>query len=238
MMTFRLSLIFGLLILFCSCDALLQIADSASSIPVGAPTKDEISRGIREALIVGTQNTVEKTSQLNGFYNNPLIRIPFPPEAQKAEQTVRSLGLDKQVDQFVKTLNRGAEEASKKATPIFISAIKQMTLRDVYDIWQGENNAATRYLRNTTERRLKREFRPVIKEALDKVELTRYWNPVVSTYNKIPLVDKVNPNLDEYVLTETLDGLFLVIAQEEAKIREDPVARVSEILRKVFGYNR
>ncbi|HCQ17292.1 MAG TPA: DUF4197 domain-containing protein, partial [Cryomorphaceae bacterium] len=169
-------------------------------------------------------------------YGNSLIRIPFPPEAAKVEQTVRDLGLDKQVDQFVETLNHGAEEAAEKATPIFVDAIRQMTLQDVYDIWQGEKDAATRYLQQNTQARLISEFRPVIKQALDEVEITRYWNPIITTYNKLPLTNKLNPNLDEYVLDRTLSGLFTVLAQEEEKIREDPAARVTALLKKVFGY--
>lgn len=218
-----------------SCDQLTPLLETASSsLP---PTESEISQGIREALIVGAKNTVAQTSKNNGFLNNSLIKIPFPPEAAKVEQTARDLGLDKQVDQFIETMNHGAEKASAKATDIFVSAITQMTLQDVYDIWKGDNDAATQFLKRTTEGKLKTEFRPIIKQSLDQVDVTKYWSPLVDNYNKIPFVTKVNPNLDEYVLDETMDGLFLVIAQEEAKIRENPQARVSEILQRVFGYN-
>lgn len=218
-----------------SCDQLTPLLETASSnLP---PTESEISQGIREALIVGAKNTVAQTSKNNGFLNNSLIKIPFPPEAAKVEQTARDLGLDKQVDQFIETMNHGAEKASAKATDIFVSAITQMTLQDVYDIWKGDNDAATQFLKRTTEGKLKTEFRPIIKQSLDQVDVTKYWNPLVDNYNKIPFVTKVNPNLDEYVLDKTMDGLFLVIAQEEAKIRENPQARVSEILQRVFGYN-
>lgn len=229
----------ALLISMVSCDQLQQIANEAAKQAgqSGPPTQSEIASGIKEALIVGAQNSVLDASKTNGFYSNSLIKIPFPPEAAKVEKTVRDLGLGSQVDKFVETLNHGAEQASKKAAPIFVSAIKQMTLRDVYDIWKGDNDAATQFLRRTTETKLKSEFRPVITTALDKVELTKYWNPVVNTYNQIPLVTKVNPDLDEYVLQESLDGLFLLIAQEEAKIRQDPAARVTDILQRVFGYN-
>ncbi len=228
-----LAISFGL----AACDQLQQIAEQAGQEGItGPPTQAQISEGIREALIVGASNSVWQTSKNNGFYGNALIRIPFPPEAQKVEEIARSLGLDKQVDQFVETMNHGAEQAAAKAKPIFVSAIKQMTLRDVYDIWRGEKDAATQYLIKTTRPKLEAEFRPVIQSALDQVEVTRYWNPIISNYNQIPLVSPVNPDLDEYVLTEAMDGLFTVIALEEAKIREDPVARVSSILRRVFGY--
>lgn len=228
----------GTLLLFFtlfSCDQLTPLLETAgSTIP---PTESEISAGIREALKVGAQNAVAQTSKNNGFLNNSLIKIPFPPEAKKVEQTARDLGLDKQVDQFIETMNHGAEKASAKATDIFVSAITKMTLQDVYDIWKGDNDAATQFLKRTTQGQLKSEFRPIIKQSLDKVKVTQYWNPLVDNYNKIPFVTKVNPNLDEYVLEETLDGLFLVIAQEEAEIRENPQARVTEILERVFGYN-
>ncbi len=218
-----------------SCDQLNTLAQNAgTALP---PSESEISNGIREALIVGAKNAINETSKKNGFLNNSLIKIPFPAEAQKVEKAARDLGLDAQVDQFIETMNHGAEQASAKATDIFISSIKQMTLQDVYDIWRGDNDAATQYLIRTTSDRLRSEFRPIIKQSLDKVQVTKYWSPLVDNYNKIPFVTKVNPDLDEYVLEETLEGLFVVIAQEEAAIRENPQARVSEILQRVFGYN-
>ncbi|WP_417603649.1 DUF4197 domain-containing protein [Owenweeksia hongkongensis] len=230
-------LVLSTLLAFCllSCDQLNTLVENAgSTLP---PTESEISSGIREALIVGAKNAINETSKKNGFLNNSLIKIPFPAEAQKVEKAARDLGLDAQVDQFIETMNHGAEQASAKATDIFISSIKQMTLQDVYDIWRGDNDAATQYLIRTTSDRLRSEFRPVIKQSLDKVQVTKYWSPLVDNYNKIPFVTKVNPDLNEYVLDETLEGLFVVIAQEEAAIRENPQARVSEILQRVFGYN-
>lgn len=220
---------------FLSCDQLNVLAESATgALP---PSESEISQGIREALIVGAKNAISETSKKNGFLNNSLIKIPFPAEAQKVEKTARDLGLDAQVDQFIETMNHGAEQASAKATDIFVSSIKQMSLQDVYDIWRGDNDAATQFLKRTTEGKLRTEFRPIIKQSLDKVQVTKYWSPLADNYNKIPFVTKVNPDLDEYVLDETLEGLFVVIAQEEASIRENPQARVSAILQKVFGYN-
>lgn len=223
-------------LVFSSCDQLAGVIGEVPTNTGTPPTKSEIASGIREALIVGARNSIEKTSKTNGFYGNNLIKIPFPPEAQQVEKTARDLGLDKQVDNFVETLNRGAEQASAKAQPIFVNAIKKMTLQDVYDIWRGSDDAATQYLRKTTLNELKQEFRPVIKSTLNQVELTKHWNPLVTAYNRLPMGEKVNPDLDEYVLEESLDGLFLMIAKEEEKIRENPRARTSEILEKVFGY--
>jgi hypothetical protein len=201
-----------------------------------APSESEISSGIREALTVGITKAVTNSSQANGFYSNPLIKIAFPPEAERAAQVLRDLGMGKTVDDFVETLNHGAEEATKKATPIFVNAIMDMNLKDVYGIWRGENDAATLYLKEKTNDQLKTAFHPVIKEALDKVEIAKYWKPIANTYNRIPFVSPVNPDLTDYVMQGTLDGLFYLLAQEETKIRENPKARVSGLLRHVFGW--
>lgn len=219
-----------------SCDQLLPLLESAGSSITTPPTKSEVTSGIKEALTVGIKKTVLQTSTTNGFLGNSLIKIPFPDEAAKVESTVRKLGLGSKVDEFVETLNHGAEEASKKASPIFVNAITSMGISDVYNIWRGDNNAATQYLKNNTQSQLQVAFRPVIKTALEKVDVTKYWNPIINTYNKIPLVQKMNPNLDEYVLGKTLDGLFTMLALEEGKIRQDPAARASDLLKKVFGY--
>ncbi|QNR23509.1 DUF4197 domain-containing protein [Croceimicrobium hydrocarbonivorans] len=227
-------LILALLFSASSCDALLQIAQESSSQM--EPSESEINRGIKEALEVGIRNAVSRSSKENGFYNNPLIKIPFPPEAERAAKTLGDLGMGNLVDQFVETLNHGAEQASAKASPIFVDAIRSMTLQDVYGIWRGDANAATVYLRSKTEAQLKLAFKPVIDQAIQKVELTKYWQPIASTYNKIPFVTPVNPDLSDYVMQETLNGLFVLLAEEEAKIRQDPAARVSAILQRVFGW--
>lgn len=219
-------------LLFLSCDQLQQIGESAMS----APTKAEINAALKQALEIGTKNAVMQTGVVNGFYNNAKIRIPFPPEADEVEDKIRDIGLDAQADKFIETLNRGAEEAASRATPIFIDAITKMTFQDVYDIWRGDDDAATEYLRRATQAELRREFRPVIQNALQKVDITKYWNPIITTYNRIPFVEQLNPDLDAYVLDRTLDGLFTVLAQEEEKIRENPSARVTDLLKKVFGY--
>jgi hypothetical protein len=231
------TLSFLLIVFFASgCD---ELAGLVSTTPAsGPPTSSEIAAGLKEALIIGAQNSVMQTSAENGFYGNPLIKIPFPPEAAKVAEKARDFGFDKQVDQFVETMNHGAEQAAAKATPIFVDAIKGMTFQDVYGIWHGEDDAATQYLRENTMSQLKTEFRPVIKDALNQVEVTKYWNPLINTYNQIPFVTKLNPDLDEYVLEETLNGLFTTLAKEEAQIREDPAARVTDLLRRVFGYQQ
>ena len=230
----RSLLIMLLLFLSSACD---ELSGLISTTPSGPPTSSEIAAGLKEALIIGAQNSVLQTSVEDGFFGNPLIKIPFPPEAAKVAEKAREFGFDKQVDQFVETMNHGAEQAAARATPIFTDAIKGMTFQDVYEIWKGEDDAATEYLRENTLTELKTEFRPVIKDALEQVEVTKYWNPLINTYNQIPFVTKLNPDLDEYVLQETLNGLFTTLAQEEKKIREDPTARVTDLLVRVFGYS-
>ncbi|MCL4857215.1 MAG: DUF4197 family protein, partial [Flavobacteriales bacterium] len=199
-----------------------------------ALTNDEVIRGLREALTVGTNNSSSLTSKLDGFYKNPEIFIPFPAEAIKVKEKVEQLGMKKQVDEFVMTLNRAAETATAEATPIFINAIKEMTIADGFAILKGNENAATQYLRDKTTDQLKIKFNPIVKNAIQKVEVTKYWNPVINTYNKVPFVEPMNPDLEDYVTTKAMDGLFLMIAKEESKIRKDPMARVTDLLKKVF----
>lgn len=217
-----------------SCEALYQIAEQGQQSM--EPSSSEINQGLREALKVGISNAIQRSSKTNGFYNNPNIKIPFPPEAEKAAQALRDLGFDKMVDDFIETLNHGAEQASAKAAPIFVEAISNMSFSDVYAIWRGEEDAATQYLKAQTTPQLKAAFKPVIDEALKKVEISKYWQPIASNYNRIPFVTPVNPDLSDYVMQGTLDGLFVLLAEEEAKIRQDPAARVSAILKRVFGW--
>jgi hypothetical protein len=143
-----------------------------------------------------------------------------------------------QVDKFVLTLNRGAEDAAKEAKPIFIAAIKSMTIQDAWAILKGEENAATEYLKRTTSASLKEKFKPVIQSSLNKVNATKYYGEIITRYNQIPLVEKVNPNLDDYATDKAIEGLFVMIAKEEKNIRMDPVARTTELLKRVFGYKK
>jgi hypothetical protein len=149
---------------------------------------------------------------------------------------LRQLGLDNEVDKFVLALNRGAENASKQAVPIFINAIKQMTIQDAWAILRGEQDAATQYLQRVTSNELRAKFQPVIKTAIDNTNATKIYGDLVNTYNRIPLVEKVNPNLDEYATEKALEGLFILVRQEEANIRDNPAVRSTDLLRKVFGY--
>ena len=198
-------------------------------------TASEVSKGLVEALIQGSKKSVQLASVNEGFNNNILIRIPFPEDAEKMKTTLIKVGMTNQIKQFEKSINNAAEVASKKALDILISAIKSMSLNDAFAILNGNDNAATQYLKKQTSSDLHSEFKPIIITAIAKVEVTKYWNPLVKRYNSLPLTKKVNPDLEEYITAKTIEGLFVLIAQEEKNIRKNPKARVSELLQKVFN---
>lgn len=198
-------------------------------------TATEVGEGLKEALVKGISIGADQVSQVDGYFKNPQLKIPFPPDVKKVEDRLRQIGLGNEVDKFVMTLNRGAEDAAKEAKPIFITAIRSMTIQDAWAILRGEPDAATSYLKKTTTAQLKEKFSPVIQNSLDKVSATKYYTDLVNTYNKIPLVQKVNPDLNEYATDLAIQGLFTMIAKEEKNIRENPIARTTELLKKVFG---
>jgi hypothetical protein len=203
-----------------------------------APTTEEVGGGLKEALINGISKGADLVSITDGYFKNPTIKIPFPPDVKKVEDKLRQVGFGNKVDEFVMTLNRGAEEAAKEAKPIFINAIKQMTIQDAWALLQGQPDAATQFLKRTTTPQLREKFSPVVQTALDKVNATKYYGDVIGTYNKIPFVEKVNPDLNAYATDKAIEGLFVMIAQEEKNIRENPVARTTDLLKKVFGYKK
>lgn len=199
-------------------------------------SQGDIARGLREALTVGAKNASNRLSAANGFFGDALVKILLPPEAQKVERTLRSIGMGSVVDKAVLSMNRAAEDASKKAVPIFVNAITSMTIQDGLNILQGGRDAATQYLKVKTTLALTDAFRPVIDNSLNKVNATALWGRVFNTYNALPTtMNRVNPDLAGYVTERALSGLFLKIADEEGKIRTNPAARVSSILQKVFG---
>lgn len=197
-------------------------------------TTSEVGEGLKEALIKGISTGSDLASRVDGYFKNPEIKIPFPPEVKKVEDKLRQLGFNNDVDRFILTLNRGAEEAAKEAKPIFITAIKSMTIQDAWGILKGEQDAATQYLKRTTSSALKEKFKPVIQNALNKVNATKYYGDIVNTYNQIPFVQDVNPDLNEYATEKAMEGLFIMIAKEEKNIRENPIARTTELLKRVF----
>ncbi|MGE0568117.1 MAG: DUF4197 domain-containing protein [Bacteroidia bacterium] len=198
-------------------------------------TNEEVIEGLKEALSIGTNNSSGLASKVDGYYKNPRLFIPWPDEAVEMKNKLNSIGFEKKVSEFEESLNRAAEEAAKNASPIFLKAIKEMSLSDGFAILKGEDTAATNFLRKTTYSPLKESFKPVVKEAIEKVKVTSYWNPLVTKYNMIPGVKKQNPDLEEYVTIKAINGLMILIADEEVKIRKDPMARVTDILKKVFG---
>ena len=201
-------------------------------------TNEEVISGLKEALNVGIKNAVNLSSVTDGFLKNDIIRLPFPPDAIKVREKALNFGLSKQVETFEETLNRAAEEATKKALPIFIDAIKNMTVSDGFSILKDGEGAATKFLKTQTSNQLVIAFAPVVKEATTKVQLTAYWNPIITRYNSAMSLSggqKLNPDLDAYITQKAIDGLFYLVEVEENKIRKDPIARVSDILVKVFG---
>jgi hypothetical protein len=214
---------------------LKKVSKAIGSGSTGGFTESEAAEGIKEALIKGTGEGVNIVSVIDGYFGNPEIKIPFPPEAATIESKLRAVGLGNQVDKAVLSINRAAEDAAKEAKPIFVAAVKGMSIRDAIGIVRGRDNAATQYLRNTTSPELIVKFQPVIKNSLDKVNATKYWTDLINAYNKLPLVQKMNPDLTAYVTNKAIEGLFVMIAKEELKIRKDPLARTTELLKKVFG---
>ena len=230
----------------CSCDVLNEAANQAlegvntneTNTEQPALSNAEVISGLREALNIGIENSVKSTSVMDGFLNNSEIRLPFPPDAQKVKDKAIEFGLDAQVEKFETTLNRAAEEASKEALNIFVNAIKNMTLEDGFSILNGGSGAATKFLKDQTKSELQQAFLPKVKSAISKVKLTEYWNPIITKYNtfaKFKGLDEINPDLDLFVTQKAIDGLFVMVEKEEDKIRLDPLARVTDLLTKVFG---
>ncbi len=196
---------------------------------------EEITSGLKEALSVGSRNASGNASKTDGYFKNPLLFIPFPPEAQIVASKLRQIGLGNKVDEFILSLNRGAELAAKESAPVFVSAITTMSIKDAVGILKGSDTSATSYLRRTTGVELQSRFRPIIDKSLASVNATKYWADIITTYNKIPLVKKMNPDLSNYATGMAIKGLFVLVGQEETKIRKDPAARVTEILKRVFA---
>lgn len=201
-------------------------------------TNDEVIKGLKEALTVGTNNSSGMVAKADGYLKNPKVFIPWPAEAKDMKEKLIKMGMQKKITEFETSLNRAAEEAAKKAAPVFVDAITNMSVSDGFAILNGNDTAATHYLREKTYAPLKEKFMPTIKEAVTKAKVASYWKPLATAYNKLPGVKKQNPNLDDYVCTKAINGLMTLISDEETKIRKDPMARVTDILKKVFGFKK
>ena len=233
--TMRQKLFAGMIavLLFTGCESTQQILQNLPKT-TGTLNTAQIAAGLKEALTIGTQTSAGRVSSVNGFFANAALKILMPPEAQKVESTLRNVGLGSVVDKAILSMNRGAEEAAKSATPIFVNAIKQMTITDAIGILRGGDFAATNYFKQKTTAALTTAFRPVITDALKKVDATKYWGDVFNVYNKFSS-NKVNTDLSAYVTERAVAGIFHEVALEEQKIRKDPAARVTDLLKTVFG---
>ena len=221
-----------------SCDVLNSVK-LPTTPTVKALTETDIANGLKEALKIGTGNSVNLVSVLNGYYGNSLIKIPFPKEAQAVKDVCDKIpALKTQVTQFEEKLNRAAEDAAKSAKDIFVSAITQMTITDAINILKGKDDAATQFLKSKTYNTLYQKFMPIVKTSTDKVALAKYWTPLADKYNSTAAVvtgQKINVDLNDYVTKKALDGLFIMLAKEEEKIRVNPTARINDVLKRVFG---
>ena len=195
----------------------------------------EAGGGVKEALNNGISSAVKHLNKPDAFFKSEIYKVLLPPEAQKMEKTLRDIGMGKMADDAIEAINRGAEDAVGFATPIFVDAIKQMTVTDALKLVTGGKNSITEFFKSKTSAKLKEAFLPVINSSLEKVNATKYYGDAVTRYNKVPFAKKMNPDLSDYVADKTLFALFDRIAVEEANIRNNPAARTSDLLKKVFG---
>lgn len=215
-----------------ACNELQQILENTGEVGL---TNFQIANGLKEALQNGVTNQVTTLGGLDGFYKNELVKISLPQELQKVDKALRDIGLSNLADKGLKVLNRAAEDAVGEAIPIFKNAILDMTITDAKNILMGNQDAATRYLENSSSAALRGKFTPIIQSSFQKVGADKVWSDVINTYNKIPFVNKVNPNLTEYTTNEAMKGVFTMVAVEEVKIRSDIKSRTSDLLRRVFS---
>ena len=214
-----------------------DLLDSAKKAVSGdsSITNDEMVQGLKEALEIGTQNAVATVSKADGYYRNSDIKIPLPEEIEKTGKYLRLAGYGSKVDDFEQSMNRAAEQAAPEAKQIFLGAVKEMKIEDAQKILDGTDNAATSYFKDKTYARLQKIFKPIVKDTMGQVGVTRQFQDINNKLSSIPLADKASVDIDQYVTDKSLDGLFFMLAGEEKKIRQDPAARVTDILKKVFG---
>lgn len=219
-------------LLFMSCAELQQVVES---LPTDTLTNEQIGSGLKEALNKGIDKEVTKLMSPDGFYKDKAVKILLPAELQKVDKTLRDIGLGNLADKGLLLLNRAASDAVKEAKPIFVSAITQMTFTDAKNILLGDRTAATEYLKQKTSTQLYQKFSPQVAKSLHKVNADKIWNDIISRYNQVPFVQKVNPDLTDYVTQKAMNGVFVKISDEEQKIRTNIGERTSDLLRKVFA---
>ncbi|MBC7830143.1 MAG: DUF4197 domain-containing protein, partial [Chitinophagaceae bacterium] len=218
------------------CETLSTLPANGTFGTGGPVTEGEASQGIREALSQGITSAIFNLNKENAFFGNEFYKVLLPADAQKVETTLRKVGLGKEVDRAILQINRAAEDAVGYAKPIFVDAIREMSISDAFNIIKGERNAATNYFRAKTRENLLAAFSPSVRQSLDKLGATKYYSDIVNIYNNFPTTfTKINPDLSSYVVSRATDALFDQIEKEEINIRENPVARTTAILKKVFG---
>ena len=214
------------------------LKDAGNSLGLGlsqGPSENRIVAGLLEALDIGTQNAVQLVSRTDGFYRNPQIAIPLPDTVRKMEKVLTTIGYGAQVDAFKLSMNRAAEQAAPQAKELFGQALKQMTFDDARKILAGRDNEATLYFKDKTSAQLGTRFKPLVHSAMAKVGVTRHYQTLHAKMKSIPFAEVLNLDLDQYVTDRALEGLFVMLAAEERKIRQDPTARVTDLLREVFS---
>ena len=216
------------------CAEMQQVMDQLPQ-GTGVLSQAEIGSGLKEALNNGITKQVSKLTATDGFYRNEAVKIFLPEELKVVDKKLRQIGLSKLADEGLKVINRAAEDAVKEATPIFVDAVKQMSFNDAKNILLGNDSSATNYLQNTTSTSLQAKFTPVIQNSYTRVGADKIWSEIITKYNSLPLVKKVNPNLTEYTTSKAMEGVFKMIAVEEKDIRTNLSARSSVLLKKVFA---
>ena len=217
-----------------SCAEMQQVLDQLPQ-GTGVLSQAEIGNGLKEALNNGITKQVSKLTATDGFFKNEAVKILLPEELQTVDKKLRQIGMGKLADEGLKVINRAAEDAVKEATPIFVDAVKQMSFNDAKNILMGNESSATTYLQNTTSTALYTKFNPVIKNSYTKVGADKVWKEIITKYNSIPLVKKVNPDLTDYTTKKAMEGVFKMIAVEKKDIRTNLASRSSDLLRKVFA---
>ena len=206
---------------------------------IGGSFKEEtpentIIAGLKEALSIGTQNAVKNISKTDGYFRNEGIKILMPEKIKIVADVLKKVGFQSQVDDFLLSMNRAAEKAAPKAASFFVDAVKEMSFKDARNILNGEDTAATDYFKEKTSDKIYNAFKPIVSSSMDTVGVTRSYKEMMSEYESLPFIEKKSLDLDHYVTTKALDGLFFMVGQEEKKIRTDPAARITELLKEVF----
>jgi hypothetical protein len=216
-------------------DILKEIPAVKGGVSQAGPDQKTTASGLKEALAIGTQNAVKAVSKTDGYFGNQTVKILLPGKIQTAADVVAKLGFQRQVDSFILSMNRAAEAAAPKATALFVDAIKAMSFDDARKILQGGDTAATEYFKDKTSTKLYEAFKPVVTSNMNKVGVTKAYKEMMAPYESLPLAPKESMDLDHYVTNKALDGLFLMVAEEEKQIRTNPAARVTDLLKTVFG---